>query len=179
MTPHDHDDSQSDAPDLGAAVQLDNAETLDGAVGGDALDAGYVPPDRPYALDEDTAPDTLDERLAREQPEELPAVDEQRSGRLTIADEGSALETPDSMDGVEVGVDGGAASAEEAAVHDVDGDTRVDGEPSVADDPRLADPELDASLAPDDPADDRARRDASEDVSEVLDGADTGTSSGL
>ena len=168
MATHDH--TQSDAPDLGASVQLDNAETLDGPVNGDALDAGYVPPDRPYALDEDTAPDTLDERLARERPEGLPAADPDRSGRLTIADEGAALQTPDAMDGVDVGVDGGAASAEEAAVHDVDGDTRVDGEPSVADDPSRADPELEAAL--DDPAvdDDRARRDATEDVSEVLDG---------
>lgn len=151
------DDAQSDAPDLGAAVQLDNAETLDGPAGGaDALDAGYVPPDRPYALDEDGAPDTLDERLARERPEEL-SGDPDRSGRL-------------SADGAEVGIDGGAASAEEAAVHDVDADTRADGEPSVADDPRLVDPELDEAI---DEAgrSAEARHDAESDAASVLDRA--------
>jgi hypothetical protein len=152
-----HDDAQPDAPDLGAAVQLDNAETLDGPAGGaDALDAGYVPPDRPYALDEDRAPDTLDERLARERPEGL-SVDPDRSGRL-------------GADGTEVGIDGGAASAEEAAVHDVDADPRADGEPSVADDPTLVDPELDAEIA-EAGRSAGARLDAESDAASVLDRA--------
>ncbi len=63
-------------------MQLDNAETLDGPPGaGDALDAGYVPPDRPYGLDEDgvTAEgmregDSLDTRLRREQSEDVAAA---------------------------------------------------------------------------------------------------------
>ena len=159
----DHDDDQSSAPDLGAAVQLDNAETLDGPAGGpDALDAGYVPPDRPFALDDDPH-ETLDERLAAETPDIAPDVDPTRSGRLTGVD-GTDLEA------VEVGVDGGAASAEEAAVHDVDADTRVDGEPSVADAPSLVDPEVEASLA-DAGESGTARRDAARDAADVLDEA--------
>lgn len=158
----DHDDDQSSAPDLGAAVQLDNAETLDGPAGGaDALDAGYVPPDRPFALD-DEQHETLDERLAAERPETAADVDGTRSGRLTGVD-------GDDTRATEVGVDGGAASAEEAAMHDVDGDTRVDGEPSVANDPSLVDPEVEASLRDADSG--TARRDAARDAADVLDAA--------
>ncbi|MDN5748569.1 MAG: DUF5709 domain-containing protein [Pseudonocardia sp.] len=170
------DEDQPEDADLGAAVQLENAETLDGSAGGaDALDAGYVPPDRPYGLDEDAVTgagmregDTLDERLARERPDG-PEGDPDRSGRLTIAGEGAAMETSDATEGVDVGVDGGAASAEEAAVHDVQADTRVDGEPSVAGAPQLSDPEVEATLSDDSPASEQARLDAARDVARTLD----------
>lgn len=173
-----HED-QPEAPDLGAAMQLDNAETLEGAAGGaDALDAGYVPPDRPYALDEDGVTgaemrdgESLDERLARERPEEAPPADADRSGRIAVDGGGAALEAADAVDGVDVGIDGGAASAEEAAVHDVTVDTRVDGEPSVADAPQLADPEVDAELDRDAAGADAelAREDAERDAAEAPD----------
>lgn len=170
------DQDQPDDAELGAAVQLDNSETLEGSAGGsDALDAGYVPPDRPYGLDEDGVTgagmregDTLDRRLARERPDGAEG-DPDRSGRLTIAGEGAGLETSDATQGVDVGVDGGAASAEEAAVHDVQADTRVDGEPSVAGAPQLADPELDAALEDGGAAAEQARRDAARDVARTLD----------
>ncbi len=173
MAQREYED-QPEAADLGSAVQLDSSDTLEGPAGGaDALDAGYVPPDRPYALEEDGVTgrgmregDTLDERLARERPEDT-VGDPDRSGRLTIAGEGAALETTDAIEGVDVGIDGGAASAEEAAVHDVDADTRVDGEPSVADAPRLADPELDATLDDERDAVDQAREDVARDVSDA------------
>lgn len=175
---HDHED-QPDAPDLGASVQLDGSQTLESTEGGaDGLDAGYVPPDRPYVLDEPGMTgagmrrgDTLDERLAREVPEEQ-VSDPDRAGRLTIAGEGAALETADAMDGVDVGIDGGAASAEEAAVHVVDGDAGADGEPSVAADPALADPEVDALLADPDVSGEvpgAAVADAARDAASVLD----------
>ena len=126
MAQRDYED-QPEAPDLGAAVQLDTADTLVGPPGDvDALDAGYVPPDRPYALDDDQVTvsgqregDSLDERLAREQPEDLP-VDVDRAGRLADPEQLGTMERTDSLDGQEVGIDGGAASAEEAAVHVVD-----------------------------------------------------------
>ncbi len=100
MAQSEHLDQPDDAADLGSAVQLDSADTLDGPAGGaDALDAGYVPPDRPVALDDDGVTgagmrdgDSLDERLARERPEET-AGDPDRSGRLTVAGGGAALET--------------------------------------------------------------------------------------
>lgn len=163
---------QPEAPDLGASVQLESAEHLAGPPDSrTGLDAGYVPPDRPYALDEDGVTargmqegDTLDQRLAREQPDVLDGADTDRAGRITMADEGAALETPDALQGVDVGIDGGAASAEEAAVHVVDvPGAPVEVEPSLADSPALADPELDLALG-DDPLADRAREQAAEDV---------------
>ena len=152
MAQRDYEE-QPEAPDLGASVQLESSQTLAAPPGDvDGVEAGYVPPDRPYALDERGVTraglrdgDTLDERLAREAPEEEPA-DPDRAGRIAVAGEGAALETPDSLDGVDLGIDGGGASAEEAAVHVVDGDSRVDGEPSLAAEPALADPEVDALL---------------------------------
>jgi hypothetical protein len=174
MAQRDYED-QPEAPDLGASVQLESSQTLEAPAGDvDGVEAGYVPPDRPYALDERGVTgagmrrgDSLDERLAREAPEEE-STDPDRAGRIAIAGEGAALETGDAMDGVDVGIDGGAASAEEAAVHRVDGDSRVDGEPSVAADPALADPEVDALL--DDPhAASKAGADAARDAAGVLD----------
>lgn len=128
MAQRDYED-QPEAPDLGASVQLENSETLAGPAGDrDGLDAGYVPADRPYALDDDGVTgrgmregDTLDERLRRERPEQ------------------------------------------EAAVHVVDvGDTSA-GEPSVAADPALDDPELAEVL---DPETGRAEVDAVRDIQE-------------
>ena len=79
MAQRDYEE-QPEAPDLGATVQLETGESLVGpADGNDAVDAGYSPPDRPYALDDDeltvagqAAGETLDERLAGEVPEEVP-----------------------------------------------------------------------------------------------------------
>nr|ASV47046.1 hypothetical protein [uncultured bacterium] len=176
MAQRDYEE-QPEAPDLGASVQLESSQTLAAPAGDrDGVEAGYVPPDRPYVLEDNSMTaggmrrgDTLDERLAREVPEGEPGGDPDRAGRIAIADEGIALETPDAMDGVDVGIDGGGASAEEAAVHVVDGGFGVDGEPSVAADPALADPEVDALLADDDGTVDEARADAARDVTGVLD----------
>lgn len=157
----DHENQPDDA-ELGAAVQLDNAETLMGDAGGsDALDAGYIPPDRPYGLDEDNVTtagmiegDSLDERLAREEPESE-RTDPDRSGRLT----GTGLPG----EAHDVGIDGGAASAEEAAVHTVVEEAPRETEPPLG--RALDDPELEASLH-DDPAAciDAARIDAARDA---------------
>lgn len=142
MAQHDHE-PQPEAPDLGASVQLESSQYLAAPAGDvDGLDAGYVPPDRPYALDRETvtaagmrAGETLEQRLAGETPE-TPVGDDDpgRAGRLTVAGEGAALEIPDAMDAEDVGIDGGAASAEEAAMHEVhevpdelDGMDRVEG----------------------------------------------------
>ena len=129
MAQRDYED-QPEAPDLGSAIQLETAESLVGPPGDtDALDAGYSPPDRPYALDDDELTvagqregETLDERLAREVPEEVP-VDLDRAGRLADPKQLGVMERTDVMEGRDVGIDGGAASAEEAAVHVVDPDS--------------------------------------------------------
>jgi len=147
-------ETQPEAPDIGASVQLESAESLVGPPNEEALDAGYIPPDRPYGLDGDEVTpaamregDSLDGRLHRERPdtgaEELtPDVDDQpealagdeRSGRLAPAVDTAIVgtgsdDTIGSTDAVDVGVSGGAASAEEAAIHTLD-------EPPLTDDDR-------------------------------------------
>lgn len=98
-------EEQPGAPDIGASVQLESAESLVGPPNEEALDAGYIPPDRPYVLDEDGVTpaairegESLDERLHRERPDagvEEPTPDgdyqpeglagDERSGRLAPA----------------------------------------------------------------------------------------------
>jgi hypothetical protein len=162
MAQHDYE-QQPEAADIADSVQDHTGETLIGPPGADALDAGYIPPDRPYGLDDNgvTAAgqregESLGDRLRREQPEQV-VTDIGRSGRISVADEGAALETPDAMDGVDEGIDGGAASAEEAAVHYVD--TSI---APVDDERPMDDSEVAASLA-DDPRADRAFADAARD----------------
>ncbi|MCU1665304.1 MAG: hypothetical protein JWR58_5369 [Pseudonocardia sp.] len=172
MAQRDYEE-QPEAPDLGASVQLESDQQLVAPPGDrDGLDAGYVPADRPYVLDEDGVTargmregDTLDRRLRRERREE--PVDPDRAGRLRVAGEGAALERPDAMDGVDVGIDGGAASAEEAAVHEIDdlAGAPIEVEPSLADSPALDDAELDDALSGD-PLAERARQEAARDVRE-------------
>ncbi|HYH30351.1 MAG TPA: DUF5709 domain-containing protein [Pseudonocardia sp.] len=170
MAQRDYEE-QPEAPDLGASVQLESEETLAAPAGDpDALDAGYSPPDRPYLAEEDEVTargmregDTLDQRLRRERSEDT-STDVDRAGRIALEGEGAALETPDAMDGTDVGIDGGAAGAEEAAVHVVDDPgAPLETEPSVAGSPALDDPELDAAVG-DDPEGDRARAQAARDV---------------
>lgn len=152
MTEHEYEE-QPEAPDLGASAQLETGESLVGPPGKDALDASYVPPDRPFGLDDEETtaaamrePETVDHRLRRERPdvgadvggdvgadELVPEEDEmlhpdagdKRSGRLTPAAdtviEGTGTDPAvESTDAVDAGISGGAASAEEAAVHELD-----------------------------------------------------------
>ncbi|WP_375492937.1 DUF5709 domain-containing protein [uncultured Jatrophihabitans sp.] len=107
--------------------QLDTSETLTGDNTQDPLDAGYDPPDRePHQWLGDTAEEaregeSLDDKLAEEEPDvdedDIAAADEEpRTGRLMSTTSGS-LEDEDDDLAVDVGPDGQAASAEEAAMH--------------------------------------------------------------
>ena len=169
--PRQHDyEPQPEAPDLGASVQLETGESLVAPPGADGLEAGYVPPDRPYLLDERrvtaaelSEPETLDERLAREVPEEVP-VDVDRAGRLADPEQLGSMERTDAIEGQDVGIDGGAASAEEAAVHVVDlgadADALADEEGGQA----AVDDEIVAETLAADPTADAARVDAARDL---------------
>jgi Family of unknown function (DUF5709) len=117
---------------------LDASDTLDGDPGDDPLDAGIIPPDRWSAgegfgttLEEERTGESLDQLLAEEEPEPDPYAEDEdeddedrtddepdpRSGRLVAEDEGAHPgEEPDLL-ARDVGIDGGAAGAEEAAVH--------------------------------------------------------------
>ena len=165
MAAGDENEFQPEAPDMASAMQLDTDEALTGPSDADPLDSGYVPPDRPYGIDDSTATpagvqegESLDDRLAREVPDELPPEEPDRSGRL-VAD------GTDGADGVaeDVGVDGGAAGAEEAAVHDVEA-----GIEPVADETPVGDPEVSAQLAEDADRADEAAADAEWDEDQTV-----------
>ena len=102
----------------------------------DPLDEGYSPPERYSALIRKGEHETLDERLEEEIPEPDPdavqeqeivddgEVGEERAGRLVDPNEGIGPDAEPDLFGTDVGIDGGAASAEEAAVHIVPDDER-------------------------------------------------------
>jgi hypothetical protein len=130
-----------DVLDLDETLGSDNVDAV--------LDTSYSPPEKPLAvdrfgttLDEQEQGESLDQRLAQEVPDPALAVgdeddevDEQadaggeigdlRAGRLVDSDGGVEWDTEKDLVGREVGIDGGAASAEEAAVH-VIGDDDTD-----------------------------------------------------
>lgn len=125
--------------------QLQPEDTLDDRVAGDVLDAGYSPPDRePWHLrhvrtpEEDRHHDTIEERLAQEEPEPDPYADttdygeaDPRAGRLVAPDEGAGDDIESEEVAEDVGIDGGAASAEEAAMHVISSEEGPETEPAI------------------------------------------------
>lgn len=108
--------------------QPDPSDTLTGDNTEDPLDAGYSPPDRANkswrgeTAEEAEAGESLDDKLAEEVPDvseaDLALADEQpRAGRLVAPDEGAHPDTESDEIATDVGRDGQAASAEEAAMH--------------------------------------------------------------
>jgi hypothetical protein len=128
--------------------QLQPEDTLDDPDLEDVLDRGYSPPDRPpkgyddYPTEaERRQGESLDEKLAEEEPDVDPyaeeeadldsdredenALDEQlgldevdaRAGRLVAPDEGLGIDVDSQEVAHDVGIDGAGASAEEAAMH--------------------------------------------------------------
>jgi hypothetical protein len=131
-----HGYSVDDEDQPGAESTLD--DDLD-----DPMDRGYSPPEKWSAAQghgntplEEELGESLDQRLAQEEPEVAPqareeAVDEadedrevgdERSGRLVQPDQGLAEDVEPAEVAEDVGIDGAAASAEEAAMHTVDSD---------------------------------------------------------
>lgn len=116
----------------------------------DVLDEGYSPPERwssaerfGNTAEEQLEGESLDERLRQEVPDvepqyaddidpslgDLPETEEflddgevgdARAGRLVDPDEGMGPDVEKDLVGDDVGIDGSAASAEEAAVHVVE-----------------------------------------------------------
>lgn len=126
--------------------QPSNVDSLGDPDVEDELDRGYSPPEKwsaaqgfgntPY---EEATGESLDQRVAQEEPEPDPYVEaerattpgesedladgevgDQRAGRLVDPDEGFGTDTEKDLVGDDVGIDGAAASAEEAAVHVVE-----------------------------------------------------------
>ncbi len=126
--------STHDDPVLGSegeSDQLPLEDTLEDRGVDDLLDEGYSPPERPRSNHygetawEERHREPLDQRLAEEEPEiwapvRRPRRDKLRSGRLTADETAIDGEPGDDRIAHDVGIDGGAASAEEAAVHLID-----------------------------------------------------------
>lgn len=132
-------------PDFGDTVYNDGPEHLPQLDSGDSLlevdprvdplDEGYSPPDRDPGTDrfgttaeEQFEGESLNQRLAQEVPDvdasDIPVdedsddgVADPRSGRLIAPDEGAHADTEADAIAYDAGIDGGAASAEEAAMH--------------------------------------------------------------
>lgn len=126
-------------------ASLDASDTLDGDPGDDPLDQGIAPPDRwspgegfGTTAEEEREGESLDQLLAEEEPEPDPyaeadeepddedrraddlfgyAEPQPRAGRLVAEDEGAHPDAEADLVARDVGIDAGAASAEEAAVH--------------------------------------------------------------
>ena len=125
--------------------QLQPEDTLVDRGVDDVLDEGYSPPERPYGRGFfGSTPASLDQLLAEEEPDPAMQIydpfdkDEQqrsdeseretefpqrnevggaRAGRLVAPDRGFGEDVDAGLLANDVGIDGGAASAEEAAVH--------------------------------------------------------------
>lgn len=122
---------------------LDMEDALDEPDLDETLDTGYSPPERPFVVNHEGTTarelherETLDHRLSVEVPDvcapdgdgigDLPGgvgepldveCGDERAGRLVGADEGFWRGGSNDISARDVGIDGGAASAEEAAVH--------------------------------------------------------------
>ncbi|MFE2262256.1 DUF5709 domain-containing protein [Streptomyces griseosporeus] len=130
------------------AAPLDLQDAVDERTYDDTLDEGYSPPEKPLGVTkygttaaEQHEGESLDQRLAQETPDvtapegddvgDLPGgegepVDveagEGRAGRLVAPDEGAHPDTTKEAVAEDIGIDAGAAGAEEAAMHVVDDD---------------------------------------------------------
>ncbi|WP_432456859.1 DUF5709 domain-containing protein [Cellulomonas iranensis] len=120
----------------GDSDQLPGEDTLVERGVDDPLDEGVTPPERPRPQStrfgetawEESRGETLDQRVAQEEPEVWesddappPHRDELRAGRLVEDDDAVEAGGTDEF-AIDAGVSGGAASAEEAAVHLVEED---------------------------------------------------------
>lgn len=129
--------------------QLQPMDTLVDRGVDDILDEGYSPPERPYRRSGFGSEAGLDQRLASEELDPVSRLDDPfddieqqtsdnaeretefprrrevgrtRAGRLLAPDGGFGETTEAELVAEDVGISGGAASAEEAAVHIIDAD---------------------------------------------------------
>ncbi|MGV9253143.1 DUF5709 domain-containing protein [Streptomyces sp. NPDC003697] len=137
------------------AAPLDLSDALEEPTYDEILDQGYSPPEKPVGVGkhgvtaaEQHDGETLDQRLAQETPdvgEEVgdgvgdlpggegepvdPEAGARRAGRLVAPDQGAHTDTTKEEVAHDVGIDAGAAGAEEAAVHVVEDDSELPDEP--------------------------------------------------
>jgi hypothetical protein len=142
----------ADLADYSTQEPTDSLTGEPGEPGADPLDRGVAPPERWSSVirSESVTGDreSLDELLAEEEPDDLTEDDDDlpedtddddeadeyldglllddgpdpRAGRLVAEDEGAHADQEEDLVATDVGIDGGAASAEEAAIHVVEDD---------------------------------------------------------
>ena len=133
---HDYSVDDEDQPQGGGDSLVDDRGLSE------PLDEGYSPPEKWSVAEgygntplEEELGETLDQRIAQEEPEPDPyeqadsdienvagEVGNLRAGRLVDENEGIGPDEEKDMVGEDVGIDGAGASAEEAAVHVIDDD---------------------------------------------------------
>ncbi|WZH52942.1 MAG: DUF5709 domain-containing protein [Nocardioides alkalitolerans] len=143
-TYHDYSVDDEDQPQSTGDSLVDDDRGL-----AEPLDEGYSPPERWSAGQrfgntplEESLGESLEQRVEQEEPESDPyaqaereaaegrlddlvkdrEVGDERSGRLVAPDQGVRTDTEKDLVAEDVGIDGAAAGAEEAAVHVVDED---------------------------------------------------------
>jgi hypothetical protein len=147
-TPDDAREASAGEYSVDEDDQLQPEDTLIDRGVDDVLDEGYSPPERLYGRGSfGSARESLDQLLAEEEPDpaskiydpdekdeqqrsdeaeretEFPQRDEvgrARAGRLVAPDQAFGEDADAELSADDVGIDGGAASAEEAAVHIID-----------------------------------------------------------
>lgn len=143
MSEYQSDTFQNEVPDREEQLdqdQLQPGTSLEDRGVADALDEGYSPPEKPSVLLREGEHDTLDARLSEEIPEPDPYAEteqeeaadngvpheadfldletgDERAGRLIEPNQGIGPDTEKDLIGIDAGIDAGAASAEEAAMH--------------------------------------------------------------
>ena len=128
--------------------QLQSQTNLEERGVDDALDEGYSPPEKPSVLMREGEHDTMDARLSEEIPEPDPYAEtdqekglddgvsdesdfldpetgDERAGRLVDTNEGIGPDDEGSLLATDAGIDAGAATAEEAAMHIVPEDDQI------------------------------------------------------
>jgi hypothetical protein len=139
--------TSNDSPDSGSygdysvddSNQLQPGDLLDNDDVGDVLDRGYSPPERWSPGQgfgnthlEEAVGESFDQRLRQEEPDADPyaevsdedqeeddehEVGDVRAGRLVDPDQGLGEDVEKDVVGIDIGIDGAGASAEEAAMH--------------------------------------------------------------
>jgi hypothetical protein len=137
MSEFNSDTFNNEVPDGSEQLdQIQSEDSLDDRGVDDVLDEGYTTAENYSPLIREGEHETLDERLAEEIPEADPyaepedevvpeqsevlddgEVGDKRAGRLVDVNEGIGPDLDKDMVGDDVGIDGAAASAEEAAMH--------------------------------------------------------------
>lgn len=142
MTEREYDDPGTVVESIEESNQLQPSDTLDDRGVDDILDEGIVTRERwspaekfGNTVEEIRRGESLEQRIAQEEPETDPSLGDEwraddgedhevggrRSGRLVMSDDAHH----DDRFATDAGIDGAAASAEEAAMHVIDdGDDR-------------------------------------------------------